>query len=397
MKKIIAIAWKDTKIRFSSKTEWIFFLILPIVFTVILAGGTGGPRDPRLQMDVVDYAKSNLSAELIAAMNKSDTIRPVELPNDKAMSEFSQRRVSAVLVIPVEFDLQHLASGTTELQLRQQPSDINGLVISQAVQAVVSQITSTVNIANNSLAAAEHIKPFQNEAARQAYFDASLQAAETQISSAPNRMVELQGSTQNTDSYDPRANSSAGELITWVFIPLLGISSMFAYERQKGTLRRLLVTPTSKGTLLIGTILGQVSTALVQMLLLVGFGILVLHVNWGQSVAALAVMMIASALAAAALGTALGTFVKTEGQANSLSIMLGMVMALLGGCWYPIEMFPQFVRSAVKILPTTWAMQGMLDIVLRSKGLIFILPITGVLLGFAVVFFAVGIRRFRYE
>ena len=80
-------------------------------------------------------------------------------------------------------------------------------------------------------------------------------------------------------------------------------------------------------------------------------------------------MLLASALAAAALGTTLGTFVKTEGQASGLSIMLGMVMALLGGCWYPIELFPQFVRTAVKVLPTTWAMQGMLDIVLRGQGL----------------------------
>ena len=80
-------------------------------------------------------------------------------------------------------------------------------------------------------------------------------------------------------------------------------------------------------------------------------------------------MLVASALAAAALGTTLGTFVKTEGQASGLSIMLGMVMALLGGCWYPLELFPQAVQNIVKILPTTWAMQGMLDIVLRGQGL----------------------------
>ena len=133
------------------------------------------------------------------------------------------------------------------------------------------------------------------------------------------------------------------------------------------------------------------------MLLLVGFGIVVMRLSWGQAPAALGVMLIASTLAAAALGTTLGTFVKTEGQANGLSIMLGMVMALLGGCWYPIELFPQFVRTAVKILPTSWAMQGMLDIVLRGRGLAAVIPEAGVLLGFSAVFFVVGVLRFRYE
>jgi len=135
----------------------------------------------------------------------------------------------------------------------------------------------------------------------------------------------------------------------------------------------------------------------VQMLLLVGFGVLVMHVSWGRSPGALAVILVATALAGGALGVALGAFVKTSGQANGLSIMLGMVMALLGGCWYPIELFPTFVQNAVKILPTTWAMQGMLDLVLRGQGMRAILPEAGVLLGFAALFFAVGVWRFRYE
>ena len=78
-------------------------------------------------------------------------------------------------------------------------------------------------------------------------------------------------------------------------------------------------------------------------------------------------------------------------------MMLGMVMALLGGCWYPIELFPPFVQTAAKVLPTTWAMQGMLDIVLRGEGLAGVLLPAAVLVGFAAVFFVIGVWRFRYE
>jgi ABC-2 type transport system permease protein len=193
----------------------------------------------------------------------------------------------------------------------------------------------------------------QAAADRQVYFNAALAQAQTLLAAAPVRATEVSGNTQDAVTYDPRANSSAGQLITWVFIPLLGISSLFAFERQKGTLRRLLTTPTRKATFLLGTIFGQVATALVQMALLVAFGILVMKLNWGSQPLALAVILVASVLAAAALGTTLGTFVKTESQAGGLSIMTGMVMALLGGCWYPLEMFPRFIQNAVKILPTT--------------------------------------------
>lgn len=397
MRKVLAIAWKDIRLSFASPAEWLFFIILPVAFTVILSGGTGPRADNRIRLGVVDQAATPLASELIAGLEKSQAVRPEVLPASQAEEEFSARRVSAVLFIPAQFDQAHLQQGNIELELRQQANNMNALVAGRAVSAAVERIGSAIDIANHSVAEAERVQPFASKEAQAAYFDASLQAAQSQISTAPDRIAVSSGTTKEQIEYDPRANSSAGQLITWVFIPLIGISSLFVYERQKGTLRRLMVTPTQKATFLLGTISGQVVRAMAQMLLLVGFGIVVMKLNWGSAPAALLVMLVSAALAAAALGTALGTFVKTEGQANGLSIMLGMVMALLGGCWYPIELFPQLVRTLVKVFPTTWAMQGMLDIVLRGQGLSAILPDAAALFGFAALFFTVGIWRFRYE
>ena len=106
---------------------------------------------------------------------------------------------------------------------------------------------------------------------------------------------------------------------------------------------------------------------------------------------------IATGLCGAAMGTMLGAFVKSASQANGLSIMLGMVMALLGGCWYPQEIIPEGVRTILQIVPTTWAMRGLTDLVARGLGLPAILPSAAILVAFAAVFFVVGIARFRYE
>jgi ABC-2 type transport system permease protein len=42
-------------------------------------------------------------------------------------------------------------------------------------------------------------------------------------------------------------------------------------------------------------------------------------------------------------------------------------------------------------------MEGLTDLVLRGQGLAEVLPKAGVLIGFAAVFFVVGVWRFRYE
>ena len=399
MKKLFAIAIKDTLVRFTSPMEWLFFLVLPIIFTLVIGSSTGPSSDDRVKMLLVDQANNSLSETLISTLDDSSSVK-IEIQSlEDASSALDEKKVSALLIIPENFTQENLLNQKAELELRQLPNNTDALIAQQAVQAVLSRVSSVVDIANESVARAESLPgfKFESEVARQDYFDSSLKEAQTLMAESPNRIKEVKGNTKDSIEFDPRSNASAGQLVTWVFIPLIGLSGTFAYERQKGILRRLLTTPTSKGLYLASTIIGQVLTALVQMILLVLFGIFVMKLNWGHAPLALAVILISSALAAAAMGTMMGAFVKTEGQASGLSVMFGMVMALMGGCWYPLELFPQTVQQIVKVLPTTWAMQGLLDIVLRGQGLAAILPEAGVLLGFALIFFIVGILRFKYE
>lgn len=399
MSKILAIAIKDARIRFSGIGELVFFILLPIIFTFILGGGLGagageGQADARVWVPVIDEARTPLSRELITQLEASGTIRIQILNRAEAEKQFEAERLAALLIIPPGFEL---SPGRAEIELRQAPNNLNASVVERSVRAVLGKVGSAYSLAHNSVVEAERLQPFADADARQAYFEASLAEAQTVLAHSPDRVEVVQAATPEGFNYNPAAQASAGQLITWVFIPLLGISGLYAFERQQGTLRRLFTTPTRQATFLLGAIGGQLATALVQMMLLISFGVWVMGLNWGQSPIALALILFTFGLAAAALGAMLGTFVKSDGQANGLSIMLGMVMALLGGCWYPIELFPQAVRATVNILPTTWAMQAMLDLVLRGQGLEAVLPEAGVLLGFAVVFFVVGVWRFRFE
>lgn len=397
MKKIFAIIFKDTLIRFSSPIEWLFFLILPVVFILILSGGTGPAPDQRINLQVVDQAGSELSQALLEELAASTSVKPLPTDLDDALSDFESRQVSAILIIPEDFAISQAQTGVAAVELRQQQNNLNALIDQQAVQVAVQRIASLVDIAKASVAQAESIEPFESEAEKQAYFNRAFTYAQELMTEAPKLVSSVEGQTQDSINYDPRANSTVGQMITWVFIPLIGLAAMFAQERQRGTLSRLLVTPTTKTLFLGSTVIGQVLTAVLQMTILITFGALVLNVNWGNAPLAVALVILSSTLAAAALGVMLGTFVKTEGQGNGLSIMIGMVMAMMGGCWYPIELFPQGIRSAVRILPTTWAMQGFLDIAVRGQNLQGVLLESGVLLGFALVFFLIGVWRFRYE
>jgi ABC-2 type transport system permease protein len=388
LRKILAIAWKDTLVRFSSRSELLFFIVLPVVFIFILSGGPRGPKqDGRVVLPIADDAASPASRALIAAINQSATVRPIPANDKRILADGD----AALLIIPASFEAD-LARGQATLDLRLKPNDLNAIAAQRAVATAAGQISRAAVAARISADDAARLKPFDSPESRQAWYDASLRDAQALLAAAPARLTVIQA-IQNDSGYDPISHATAGQLITWALIPMIGVGALFAYERETGTLRRLRTTPTSRAILLLGVAGGQLATALVQMALLAGFGALALGMSWGRSPAGLALVGAAFGAAGVSLGVMLGTFVKTERQASGLGIMLGMLMALLGGCWYPLEIFPEGVRAAAHILPTTWAMEALTGLSRRGIGVAEILPAVGALFGFAALFFTVGVAR----
>jgi ABC-2 type transport system permease protein len=400
MSKILAIASKDMKLRFGSKVELLFFLVLPLIFTLLLSGMLFGGGGGKIVMVVVDEDGSQLSGQLVTLLEASETVAPAVLRRAEAEEMLDDRDAAALLVIPAGMEAKLKAAETVALDFTLDPTNNNGIAVQQEVEKAIAQISRGLAVAAASTREAEALQPFADPAQRQAYYDQSLAAAQAEFESAPTRVV-ISVPVNATDLEDQQAaqaaQASAGQLIIWVFIPLLGTSELLAYERVWGTLRRLVISPTNKPTFLAGVISGQMSYSLIQMILLVIIGVVLLKVPWGQNPPALLVLLVSFGLAGVAMGTMLGTFTKTPSQANGLSIALGMVMGLLGGCMWPLEMFPPAMAQFAKILPTTWAMLGMTDLINNGAGLLEILPYAAVLLGFALVFFVIGVWRFRYE
>jgi ABC-2 type transport system permease protein len=395
--KIIAIIWKDIIMRFSDRSEILFFLVLPVLFTYFLSGGAVASGERSIPLLVVDEDDSALSAILVDELSGAGIVEPKLVTLTEAGKLYDDEQAVAWLTIPAGFEAVILKGLDPALEFNKAQNSNDADAAERVVLAAVEGSNRAAAVAYRALKEAEVRQPFENESARGTYFEQALLSARSMGGVSQSRVIITRPEIQTTISYDPVAIASAGQMVTWVLIPLLGTSALFVYERRLKTLPRLLTTPTPKAIFLLGTISGQLSVAVVQMFILIGFGAMVMNVQWGRSPSGLALMMFSFGLAAVAMGTMLGTFVKTEKQANNLSIMLGMLMALLGGCWWPLEIFPETIRTAVMVLPTTWAMQGFSGIVLHGQQLIDIYHNALVLIGFAGVFFLVGVKRFRLE
>jgi len=402
MRKILALEWNDIQLEFSERSTLIFFLILPLVFAAIIGVAlqntyTDGSDDARLPLIVVNEDQGAYAAELIVLLDGSDTVRVVEA-NAQAAEDMVNDDFPAILTIPARFSQKIFTGELAQLELYKSPDSNAPIGIEQAIKTAVTRLSTALNIAEQSTAEAEKIQPFTSAVEKQAYFKESLAAAREALTNPPTRSKMIRSENVNTQQIATGfEQSSPGQLVTWVMITLLGGAEVFVNERLNGTLRRLLTTPTTRGIIITGKITGRFLLGVIQMILLVGFGAVALGVNWGKSPAALVIMLLSFGLAGTALGVMLGAFARTRKQASGLTTLFSMLMAALGGAWWPLEVTPPAYQAAVKFIPTSWAMTGFTDVILRGQGMSGILLEAGVLLGFAVLFFAIGAWKLKFE
>ena len=401
MSKLLAIAWNHIRIEFEDRSTIVFYLILPLVFTVVIGTALGGSNnstgDTRPVVMVVDVDQSTLSQEFVTALQGSQIMRAETRSQAEADRAFEDDQAIGVLVIPIGFQAAALNGQPIDLDLKA-ANDNRSLAVEQDVRLIMEQTSGAIAAARIATSEAERIKPFADEPAKQAYFTASLKMAQGLMKNPSARIEATQPATTETvQSGEGFAQSSPGQLVTWVMTTLFGVAGFLAYERINGTARRLAVMPMRNSIILSGNFTGRFALGAVQMILMVAFGALVLSVPYGNDPLALAVMLIAFGLAGTAFGVMLGTFSRTMSQAGGLSILCAMLFAALGGCWWPLEITPPIYQTLVKVLPSTWAMLGLTDIIVYGKGLSDVWLNAVVLLVFAAIYFVIGVRRMRLD
>ena len=98
-------------------------------------------------------------------------------------------------------------------------------------------------------------------------------------------------------------------------------------------------------------------------------------------------------------GTAFGLIVAGVARTRDAVLPLGaiviMSMAAVGGCWWPIDLEPRWMRTVALALPTTWAMESFNDLMIRLRGVDAALKPTAVLVAYGLAYLAIGLWLFR--
>jgi len=168
---------------------------------------------------------------------------------------------------------------------------------------------------------------------------------------------------------------------------------MWVQDVQTGKIKRIHMSPTTVRQLFLGQLVSRFLWGCMQVVLIGGAGSIILGVRlelpWGYAILMLGSYMVT----AISLGLLLASFFTSLEKANAVGVIVALVMAALGGCWWPLEVASTTMRSVSMFLPTGLMMNALGDFVAYGKDASFpTINFLG-LVAMTALFFPIGIHR----
>jgi ABC-type Na+ efflux pump permease subunit len=189
-----------------------------------------------------------------------------------------------------------------------------------------------------------------------------------------------------------------GEMVMLTMLVLLTSGAiLLVVEREQGLLRRLASTPISPGAVVLGKWTGRMMLGLVQLGFAMLAGSVLFKMKWGSAWPMVVVVLLAWGAFCASLALVLGSLARTSNQMAGLGVLTTMLLAALGGCWFPIEIAPSWMRAMSRLLPTGWTMHALHQLVNFGAGPAAAIPDVLALATGALALGWIGTRVFRYQ
>lgn len=329
-----------------------FVAVLPFVLIVAI-GSFIPPEDVDVVLAVVDQDGSPATADLLEALRADDSIQ-LETGYDRRGAERDVRiqTVSAAIVLPEGFGA-HLAAGSATIEVLADPASSSASLVQSALSEAVGEQAELLTV-QRELTAAGATDPAA--------------IAEQAVAATEGSAVDVTvvGDESSGSNY---AFVAGGQMILFMFVNSLTAGAGFIEMRRLGILGRARAGPVDAGDMLFGLGVSRFLIATGLAVMITVLAALVYDVEWG-SLAVLGSVIVLFGLVSAGASTLIGALFDEPDAAVSVGIPVGIGMAALGGCMFPLFLAPEAMQVAAKILtPHAWAVDAILGTAYDGKGL----------------------------
>ncbi|KAA3645860.1 MAG: ABC transporter permease [Chloroflexi bacterium] len=412
--KALTIAWKDTITRLRDWRAIVGFIVAPLAISAVIGLAFGGTFRAETAIQDIKLVIVNLdSGELgqvystvLTSDDLVDLFLITEMDDYEAALELVETgETRGVVYIPEDFSDELFANvsatdgsyNPVSVEVTTDPaSSISPFIIT----SVVDQISVSINTlllsgqvgVEQVLAYAAQLGPELAELANIVPGVIEQAATDPGANQLGLDVVQVGEAQQDISPFSYFAPSMA---IFFLMFSMTDGARSILQEETRGTLPRLITTPTPFAEIILGKIGGTFLTGIIQFIVLVLASSLLFGLNWGPSPLALALLVLATVSASTGLGALISSITPTEAQAGIVGSSVTMVFAALGGNFALASALPDYLQIPSRLTINRWSLDGFVKLANDGRGLEGVLPEIGVLFVMAVVFFVLSVVLFQ--
>ena len=385
MRQALLLASKDTRIFFRDRAALTFSFLLPFIFVIgfSLALRDVGPENEALRFTIATQETVGISVQAVETIVAATDGAATAVDYEEAVAAVDAGEIDGFVAFPPDFTRRFLSGETVPLEV------IVGEVPpanEAALRGFAQEIASRFSEARATLSTVVALGSPQEAATALAEMMSDTSGP------AINVQVEQVGEIApfNTSNF-----VLPGYLTMFIFFTAAMGAEAMARERQTHTLERLMANGVRRESLIVGKFLAGGIIGVTQVAVMWIVGALAFNIDLGESPAAVVLLSLLMVVASAAFGVLLASFVGNVRTASAAGVLTSLVLAPIGGSWWPLFITPPFMQSLGRLTPHGWANGGLNKLMLFGAEFGDVLPEMAALLVFAAVFLTVALWRFR--
>ena len=355
-------------------------LAVPIIMILLFGYGMGGEMTD-LPIVVVSQSDGDLTDLTLDTIKSTETYHVVEVIDslDEGKERVDSGEVKAAIILPSDYDKDSNQQKGVTLYI-DSSDQMASQILESSTQGIFYRISNMVASQTSVSTQDAHIKPSISH---------SLNNFKDDISLHINRIY---GNIKYIDFLVPAILG-----MTIMMSCMMGMGATIAGERETGELARLFMTPTSVSTVIGGKIAAKLLIELVRALILIFMAVLLFNVSIKGGFLQTFIVLVIGALCFVGFGIMLSARTQTQEDYAQISLPFSMPMMFVSGVFYPIETMPWILQKLAYVFPLTYLNDAMRGIMLKGQTLGDVWLDLVVLLGFTVLFFIIGVKRFNRD
>ena len=180
-------------------------------------------------------------------------------------------------------------------------------------------------------------------------------------------------------------------------VGLSGFASALRQAQTTGTLEALLMTPVPVPMVIVGSAVWSYAYTTFRVLVYLLVGVLLLGLNLsGANVPAALLILLLGIVSFASIGILAASVIMVVKRGDPVTALFGNLANLVGGVYYPIAVMPGWLQAVAKLLPITYALNGMRAALLNGASWDELASDLWALLAFCLLLFPLSLLVFRF-